>query len=516
MRASILTLSLLLATPLLIAPAQGVEVSEAFCEGPLCLRAQTAGGNVAADASVEGAGDGSANACLRDVDCVAAHACLAAEGSDACLDARNCTAYDPDQDPRCTLITPCRDLAEASTRDSDAPALPVDCIPQPRPLLGWNACRGAAKEFTLRVFTGLGVNGQGSAAGTVDGLWRTVAYPPVDWAAPTLSGPAYSRGVHPVSSYVSSTASSWINPYANTNDGPGGQYVFEAKYFIPANAWGVTLSGRYAVDNNALVSDSDSSVSQLLSTSALDAFGFWTPLPTTSLATGIHTLTVNLNNRHAPSPVGANVQATVHGYCQPVVGVDACTGGARSFRIVLNTGIDLLGNPLPDGALDPRWTKNGVTPAESLGQDPLPGTWVTDPASSWIGDIAETELPDDTLLRPIYAAAGDVFYAYEIAYHLPANAYNVQVNGKAAADNKGVLSDTDAFLSTYVATTPDPYGFTTWTPFSYAVTTNGLHVFGASVVNHEGPTGLNVVAEVTGLCGKIITTGEDWIDEALP
>lgn len=425
--------------------------------------------------------------------CPAAETCTV-----ICGDVQRCTPEDPATGTRsCGVISPCQQPGSSSRMPP-----PTDCVPGRRPL-GWDACSGGRTEFSLRIFTGRGSGGTGSASGTMDPLWRAVAYPPSDWQAPTLAGPAYSRGVSPISAWVSDPASSWINPYPASNHGPGGQYVLQATYFVPFDAYGVTLSGRYAADNSALVSDTDVLLSRLVDTSGQDAFGSWTHIPATPLGTGHHTLDVNVHNRHAQSPVGANVQFTVHGYCKPkgpTLGLDACSNGARSFRIVLNTGIDPSGTPLPSGAVDPHWTAGAGGPAYSLGVNPLPGTWVSDPSSAWIGATAPAGA------RPP-GTTGQ--FGYQVNYFLPSNAYNVVVGGKAAADNAAILADTDTFQSTFVAQTPDPYGFSSWTSFSYAVGTLGYHVFSASVVNHGGPSGLNVVAQVTGLCRQPVDTEGD-------
>lgn len=402
--------------------------------------------------------------------------------------------------PAAPSALPCKVDPAGGDIACQAPECP-DCVVPARPLPGANACRGNA-QFSFTLHTARGANGFGTPAGTPDTVWRLASHPTLN--APS---PAISLGINPIPvTWVSDPPSSWINPYGVPGaPDPYGDYVYEATYFVPPGAQGVTLTGRYAADNEATLSDADAMQTTPLDVSPPNAFGAWRTIPPGPfLSGGVHTLTFWVRNVHDSSPAGLNAQITVSGDCPPVRG-GACRGLATTFSIPLNTGIDAAGNPLPPSLVDPFWTTayspgSGGFPgpggaAYSHGIWPF-GGWVFDPASAWIN------------ANPFYVDDAVGTWGYQVLYHLPPNAYDVYVTGNVSADNDAVLSDTDFLTQTiFVAQTPTPFAYTGWTPFHEPITTNGLHAFTAKVYNDGGPTGLNVVGAVTGKCRTVIDLG---------
>lgn len=384
----------------------------------------------------------------------------------------------------------------------------------PQPTLP-DLCAGSATAFQISLDTGVNALDQALGQGTADPKWTLQAQPA------GIPGAAYSHGPDPIpGTWATGSGSSWINHAPTTLSGPGGDYVYQVSYVVPASAYDVQVSGLYAADNSVILSDTDGFSSNLVATSAVDSFASFTMFSYNVPTTGAHLFTAKVHNRASSwgddTATGLNVAATVSGLCKPkgpIVGATACADGARTFHFLLNTGIDAAGNPIPAGATDPHWVVAPASSSMSLGAAFGHGT---QPNGAYASDSGATWINAD----PVWQAEPGGDTNYQVTYVLPANAYGVTVTGKYAADNSVIVADTDSQISLLVgSTSPDAYN--PWNPFSYSVATTGYHTFSASVHNRlsswgdDTETGLDVVAEVSGFCGDTIGPVKDVLDKLL-
>jgi hypothetical protein len=345
-------------------------------------------------------------------------------------------------------------------------------------------CSGGAREFTIRLDTGVDAGGASLGGGAMDPLWRAGV------AAPT--GAAFAKESVPPS-WVSAPAARWINPYPGaTVHGYAVDFVYGATFAIPLTAYDVTVIGRYAADDSAVVTlGSYSHASPVL------AFDAWQPIEVSGLGPGAHTLAANVHNTatgvRVPTPTGLIIEAEVHGSCRPTGGEGVACASGTDFRIPLNTGVDSNGAPMTSGSLDTRWRVDGPFAVVTT-PHPL---WLVPTASAWIGSTTSG------------LSTTERFYEYWANFSVPPDSRDVRLVGRFAADDYALLTVSDGqdptSLVRVVAETPYGWAFLDWTVFDVPIESVGFHLLYASVDDAGGAsTGLVLEAEVVGTCGGIL------------
>ena len=489
----------LLASSLLLAPAQGALVEHAECAplaracfdaclGPDCAALSASacadGGLVAACAQQ------TARACVPDAACADVAACAdAATATDGGVASAPCVAA---RLPACDAgaacpVLPCDpEMLEC--------AIPGPTPAAPRPLPGATACNGGVRGFAFRLDTGETVGGASLSGGSVDPVWK------VGPAAP--SGPAYAKDPSDTpGSWVDPVVARWITPYpGSATDGPIANWVYGAAFAVPPTAYGVSVTGRFSADNEGSITLGSATYA-----SPVNAFTGWTSFSYGAVPSGAHLLTANVHNSNAAglliSPTGLVVEAVVEGRCAtggPGEGPTACSNGQRDFQYLVSTGLDPLGTPMAPGNPDPHWNVDATT------------AWTVKPNSAWVVPGMAAWISPTTTAK---SQAGVPSYAYETSFWVPANAYDVRLVGRFAADNRGMLSVLDTVggwpAAWIVAQTPTPNGFGTWTDFDWPIHAPGAHPLYGSVHDDGVVTGFVLEAMVIGKCRQIT---DGWLD----
>lgn len=169
-----------------------------------------------------------------------------------------------------------------------------------------------------------------------------------------------------------------------------------------------------------------------------------------------------------------------------VAGLLVMVTSAHAAVGLFNTGVDALGNSLPDDAIDTHYTVNGGTAyaVTSAGGFPI-GPWLGDlTTSSWISPATGTlgDLNQTYTYTTTFDLTGIDLTTASIAGRISTDDQltGITINGNAAAIPVGITS------------------FTYWTNFSVSSGfLSGLNTLSFSVLNNGGgPTGLRV--EYTG------------------
>ena len=172
------------------------------------------------------------------------------------------------------------------------------CRPVTAP--GAEACTGNEPTFSFSLNTGIGVDGAPLPAGVVDPHWN------VDFA------PGWTHDPYP--GWVSSPNARWIDLAPVQTEQPAGPYAYSLEYTLPPLAQDVVISGRFAADNRAILSDTGSIVSLYLGeTDPVEGFRQWVPFWASVPGVGPHVLGAQVENFHGVT--GLIVEATVSGRC---------------------------------------------------------------------------------------------------------------------------------------------------------------------------------------------------------
>lgn len=181
-------------------------------------------------------------------------------------------------------------------------------------LLTWNAAAQVAPVAQLKCCRCLdgpasSLNLNTGQASPTDQLW-------------TVNGVAATTSTSPNGNWLTSIPTGWIEPAVASV----GTFRYKASFIIPSCTipMAVSLSGRFAADNNGVVTLDGTVIASCTGNNCFSSSGgapFTFNVP--SIAPGFHTLQVDVNNLN--SVTGVSVQATLRAVCRqcepcPIIG----------------------------------------------------------------------------------------------------------------------------------------------------------------------------------------------------
>jgi len=162
---------------------------------------------------------------------------------------------------------------------------------------------------------------------------------------------------------------------------------------------------------------------------------------------------------------------------------------AATITTLYNTGVDALGNPLAEDAVDSHYTVTGGTQGPQAYATTSANGWPVAPFGPWLGDNTSS-----TWLTPTLDSNADfgAVYTFTTTFDLTGlDPLTAVINGMWAGDDGFGLSD---IILNGVPTGQLSGGFTSWTPFSLTSGfVPGINTLSFQVENSGGgPTGVRV------------------------
>ena len=177
---------------------------------------------------------------------------------------------------------------------------------------------------------------------------------------------------------------------------------------------------------------------------------------------------------------------------------------AIAIQGLYNTGVDSLGNALPDNTLDPHYALTSQPSPFSVTASTVPQGYPLSPNGPWVADSANSRWIGTQLDAPI----GN--YVYQTTFDLPTNTdfSSVLLTGEWATDNQGEI-----FLNGN--STNNVLGFGNFQSLNFFTINsgfqNGINTLDYVVSNGDGPTGLRVA----NISGNYDVTAVPWETDTL-